>query len=266
MPNHLWGQPFNTNGYNGYWPNPGVKTDGIPMPTARLDVLGNRPIFVGTIYRGYAAGPASIWHGIYYAGVETQGNHQFGGSGGDLTFFIRGSAGTLRFGRDEGAGRSVLSENEAFAWGGTLAGSMDWAQVPTIPLIPNSQGGQGNRYLFFGPGWSVADNGGSNVHSIIRQMAIDGGGWGYDTTNWAGTFEGTPGHAYTFRFSAVNSVGYSEWSYTPTYYIPYSGGRRMTGPAASTPLTISKRFNGTSWVDLTTRKRHTGSGFADIGN
>lgn len=266
MPNHQWGQPFNTNGFNGYWPNPGVKTDGIPMPTTRLDINGNRPIFVGSIYRGYAAGPASIWHGIYYAGVETQGNYQFGVSGGDLTFFIRGSAGTLRFGRDEGAGRSVQSENEAFAWGGTLAGSLDWAQVSTQPNIPQVQSGPGNRYIQFPYGWTTVDQGGSNVHTIIRQMSVDGGGWGYDTTNWAGTFEGSPGHTYRFRFTAVNSVGYSEWSYTPNFFIPYSGGRRMTGPAASTPLTISRRLTASGWVDLTIRKRLTATGWVDISN
>jgi len=263
--NFLWGQPFNTNGYNGYWPNPGVKTDGIGMPTARLDFYGARPIYIGNIYRGYAAGPGSIWQGIYYQGVETQGGYVFPSSGGPFTFFIRGSAGTLRFGRDQPAGRQVIAENDGYTWDGTLAGSLDWAEVPTPPQGVNIIYDPATKMLNPVMGAS-ADNGGSGIGSYWREYQVNGGTWVGYGESYASLIPATPGATYRARYWARNGVGNSEPAYTPFVTIPYSGGRRMTGPSASTPITTSKRHDGTAWVDLVTRKRHNGSAWVDISN
>lgn len=265
MGNYQWAQPFNTNGYNGWWSNPGVKTDNIGMPVFRTDRYGNHPFYMGSIHRGYASGPASIWQGIYYAGVETQGGHLFGNSGGVFSFFIRGSAGTLRFGRDEPAGRSVLSENEAYSWGGTLAGSFDWAEVPTPPQNWTVNFDPGTRLFTFGVN-APADNGNSAIYAYGRETNINGGGWGLGTQNWTEPVEGVPGNSYAFRIWAYNGVGESQPTESGYIAVPYSGGRRATGPTTTTPITTSKRFNGSSFVDLTTRKRYTGTSWVDITN
>jgi hypothetical protein len=262
VPHHNWADVTNTNGYNGYWPNPGVKTNGIGMPVARVAKNLSQPIYVGNIYRDYAAGPASIWQGIYYQGVETQGGFLFPSSGGTFDFFIRGSAGTLQFGRCEPCGNSVLSENDAFAWGGTLAGGLDWAQVSLPVSIDHYQ----DDDTFHFSNWSTVDDGGSAITSIWREVSVDGGLYGQVTNAWASDFVGAPGHTYKFAFFARNAVGDSEYSYTNTFTVDYSGGRKMTSSAASVPLTISKRYTGSQWKDLTTRKRHNGAAFVEISN
>lgn len=268
MGNYNWGNSTNNNGYNGYWPNPGVKTVGIPMPSFRLSRYGTRPFYMGSIHRAYGAGPASIWQVIYYAGVETQGGYTFGDSGGSFDFAIRGSAGTLQFGRCEPCGRSVQSENEAFSWGGTLAGSFDWAECPTPPqsftATLENGGSTGKRFSFGAVG--SADNGGSTIHAYVRETQVNGGAWGSATTDWGSYVEATPGNSYRFRLYAANYVSHSQETYTSTIAVPYSGGRRMTGAASSVPLTISRRFDGVNWKDLTIRKRHNGSTFVDITN
>lgn len=262
MPHHNWADVTNSNGYNGYWPNPGVRTNSLLMPTTRPNRLGDRPIRIGTIYRDFASGPGSIWQGIFYQGVETLGEYLFPTSGGAFDFFIRGSAGTLQFGRCEPCGNTVQSENQVFSWNGMLAGALDYAQVSTEPWITHYQSGD----KFYFTDWDVADNGGSGIINILREVSIDGGSYGGMTTGWGSTYNGEPGKSYRFRFTARNSVGDSEWWYTPVYWVEHSGGRRMTGAASSTPLTIARRRSGSTWVDLTTRKRHNGTSFVDISN
>lgn len=264
MPQYQWGAVTNTNGYNGYWPNPGVKTTGIGMITTRVDRDGNHPILIGTIHRGFASGPASIWQGIYYRGVETQGGVKFDESGGSFDFFIRGSAGTLQFGRCEPCGNVVQSENEAFTWGGTLIGSFDFAEVSTEPHVDYELVGETSFHF---DGWDVASNGGSEIYEIRRQMSVDIGAWGSTTTNWGGIYEAAPGHTYQFRFSARNGVGDSEWFEGPIIEVEYGGGRRIKA-GGSAPLTIARRLSATpsTWKDLTTKKRFNGAAFVNINN
>lgn len=272
MGTYRWANALNTNGYNGYWPNPGVKTDAIGMPTFRLSRNGRRPFFVGGIRWMYASGPGSIWNGIYYQPpgfgvVETGGNYLFPESGGQFTYFIRGSAGTLRFGRDEPAGRTVQSENEAFAWGGTLAGEFDWAEVPTNPQAFDAHLAADATITFSAVG--SADNGNSAISAYIREMRVNGGAWGSQTSDWSSPVAGVRGNTYQFRLFARNGVGDSTDTVDEAFTIPYSGGRRMTAgdpSPASKPLSISRRFNGDVWKDLTIRKRHNGSAFVDITN
>lgn len=267
MGTYTWGQPFNTNGYNGYWPNPGVKTDGIGMPSFRMDRDGERPFYIGDIRPGYASGPTSIWDGIYYAPpgygqVQTEGNYVFPHSGGSFSYYVRGSAGTLRFGRDETQGRTVQSENQAYAWGGTLAGAFDWAEVPESPSITPYLDGRTFKFS----DWWVSDDGDTPVNALAREMSVNGGAYHAYTLGWGDWVEGTPGNTYTFRFSARNAVGWSLWAAAAPITVPYSGGRRMTGSSSSVPLTFRRRFNGDTWVDLTTGKRNNGSTFVEITN
>lgn len=265
MGNYHWNGVDNSNGYNGWWPNPGVKTDGIPMPVFRQGRAGN-PFRLGAVHRDYAAGPGSIWQGIYYAGVETQGHTTFGGSGGQFTFFIRGSSGTLQFGRCVGCGRTVQSENEAFAWGGTLAGSFDWVESPTAPQAFSATLQADQRTINFSAVGS-ADGGGTGIFAYVRQMQVNGGAWHDQRTDWGTPFVGTPGNSYRFELWAHNNSALESLStYTAVINVPYAGGRRATGPTTTTPLTTSKRFNGSAWVDLTTKKRYNGSAFVDISN
>jgi len=266
VPHYDWAGVDNTNGFNGYWPNPGVKTDGIPMPATRVGRGGAQPIYIGSIYRDFGTGPASVWQGIYYQGYESQGGlGPLGSSGGTFTFFIRGSAGTLQFGRCTGCGRSVQSENEAFSWGGTLAGALDYAEVPTAPQDADAYLDTTTGVFSFGLAGSASD-GGSGLTAYIRQMSVNGGAYGSATTSWNSTVQGVQGNTYQFEFWARNGVGDSLSIYTAPQTVPYRGGRRMTGPSASTPLQTTKRFNGSSWVDLTTRKRHNGASFVEISN
>jgi hypothetical protein len=262
---YKWGDPEVTSGFNGPWSNPGVKTNDIPMPSFRLSRNGLRPFYMGGIRRGYASGPASISHGIFYAGVETAGNRKFNNSGGVMAFFIRGSSGTLYFGRDLGMGNTVISENSGFTWPGTLAGEFDFAEVPTAPTNAIALLGADKKTISFTITASI-NNGGSAISTYLRETSVNGGPYAGSTTAWHDTFVGIPGNSYRFRFWARNGVGDSQDAYTATVVVPKAGGRRMTGPSSSTPITIAKRFNGSSWVDLSTRKIYKGSAFTDLTN
>lgn len=262
MGNYNWADAYNTNGYNGWWSNPGVRTEAIPMPLFRTGYGGAQAWWLAQVYYDWAAGPASIWAGIYYGGYDGSGGLRIVGHGGVFAFWIRGSAGTLQFGRDPGAGRTVQSENEAFSWAGTLAGSFDYYEFASQPTFGVTQNGR--NFTFWGTG--SADNGGATITAYYRRMRVNGGPWTAQTSNWSAPFEGIPGNTYQFELWAENIVGSSVANTSPVYTVPYSGGRRATGSNTSTPLTISRRFNGSNWVDLTTKRRYTGSNWAEITN
>lgn len=262
--NHLWAQPFKTSGWTGYWPQPGVKTNDIPMPTMNINDNGTRPIQIYGIHRGYASGVSPIWQGIYYQGVETQGNRWFANSGGVMAFFIRGGSGTMYFGRDEPAGRVVIDENGGGTWNGTLAGSLDYCGVPSRPGI--SAALQANKRDIRVTVTASTDDGGCGVTEYRVQAAVNGGSYGTDRVGGSTTYTNlTMGNTYAFRASALNGAGRSQWNYTGWIEIPLIGGKRYTGSAFAT-INSAKRFNGTAWVDLSTRKRYTGSAWTDITN
>ena len=264
---HVWAQPYKTSGWTGYWGQPGVKTNDIPMPTMNYnDTNSQRPIAIYGIARGYASGVSPIWQGIYYRGVETQGSRWFDQSGGVFAFFIRGGAGTMYFGRDEGAGRIVIDENDGGTWGGTLAGQLDYAGVPSYPSI--SAVLQSNKRGVTVTIGASGDDGGSSLTEYRTQYSFDGSAWGGDRVNagYVINFDNLiMGATYRFRTSSANGVGRSQWNYSGYITIPLIGGRRYSGSAFDSVLN-AKRYTGTAWVDLVTRKRYTGSAWTDIVN
>lgn len=263
MPVHIWASSNNNNASTGYWPQGcHVYTDGIGMPTARLDISGNRPIWIGSIHSYVASGgginPVLIYQGVEFGG----GNRRFGSSGGTAQFSLRSTGGDMTFGRQTGTGLSVRDARDGYTWGGsTLAGGCDWAQVANAPTSFTSTV-NGMSVTFASPGSS--DNGGGTITAYWRQVSINGGAWGGETPNWGSTYTMTPGNTYQFRLYAVNLVGDGPATYTPV--INANGGGKRYNGSAFVPLTTAKRFNGSAWVDLSTRKRYNGSAWVDINN
>jgi hypothetical protein len=74
----------------------------------------------------------------------------------------------------------------------------------------------------------------------------------------------TPGQ-FNFTITASNASGSTQRSFTITVQSALlNGGNRMTGSSSSTPLTIYKRYDGSSWIELSIAKRYNGSSWEDI--
>ena len=157
---HLWGRPAKTSGYQNY-PNGWVYTSGIPMPTARLDFYGNRPIRVHSFGDYYATGAGTFMRMNYLGNLLHPGEVAiYGTSGGSFQWEAHQGnvSNNMYFGRDEGAGRSVISA-QGGSWAGTLAGSFHWDQVPNPPIYTNFEVSAGRIDVRIEP----LDNGGEAV-------------------------------------------------------------------------------------------------------
>tara|TARA_R110000796_G_scaffold17833_6_gene54513 strand:+ start:4421 stop:5896 length:1476 start_codon:yes stop_codon:yes gene_type:complete len=75
----------------------------------------------------------------------------------------------------------------------------------------------------------------------------------------------TPG-SFSFTITASNNSGQqTQRSFTINVESALlNGGNRMTGSSSSTPITLYKRYDGSSWIDLTFSKRFNGSSWEDI--
>lgn len=260
----------NTGYYSGPWgasPNNYVQSAGYGFPTARLDLNGNRPIYIGAIRAGYVSGAYS-GSTIIYGGTEYGGGNLLGSSGGSVTFRQKFTGGgTMYYGRDMGNGLSVYNgRSGSTLTGGGVVGEFDWGQVSTAVQSFSATRGVGAGEInvnFAGP----ADNGGLGVINYTIQTAPAAGGpWTtYGTTTIGSNVIVMPTGFYFVRVYANNAAGSSVAATSPVAVQTGGGGQRYTG-SVFTPITVCRRFNGTAWVDLAIRRRWDGSAWVDATN
>lgn len=268
MPSIEWGgDPNSTSGWisdNGNF----VYTDGIGMPTARLDSAGARPIFVGGVYTDYLS---YGYTALNYQGSVFAGNGHFGSSGGSFRHMcVKNGGDRMYFGRNTGNGATVF-DAQGGSWPGGLCGSLAWAQVATAPAmldaVPTGPGKM--RVTFTGAG---VDNGGSAITGWWLQYANNPSFAGATLIASSGTSDITgltPGVRYYFRAATRNGVSdaygrASQFSaaiselavgggrrYSGASFVPLTTGKIAKSPTVFNDLIIRRRFNGVSFVDIT---------------
>lgn len=259
---HLWGRPAKTSGWQNY-PNGWVYTGGIPMPTARPDFYGDRRIRIHSFGDYYVTGAGSFMRMNYLGNLLHPGEVAvYTVSGGSFQWEAHQGnvSNPMYFGRDEGAGRSVISA-QGGSWAGTLAGSFYWDQVPIAPVFTDFEVSPGMIEVRIEP----QDNGGESIDMYSMRYRRNGGSWSAQvnqTSQWF-SFSGlTPGN-YEFQTWAHNAVGASEIRQSGVTTLR-AGGRRRTATPAWADNQATKRYGGASWVDLNTKKRWNGSAFVDL--
>lgn len=267
---NLGGTVNNTSGWSGPWGASSANfwyTDGYGMPTARLDLNGNRPIYIGTIYAAYTSGPFTGAQIVYY-GTLTGGGTVFGASGSTcqlrFTFF---NGGTLYVGRNTLNGFTSVRNRDGAAATGGLVGSVDWGQVPTAPqsLVVASGPGAGQLTVSFA---APSNNGDLGIGGYRIETAPTGAGpWTSQAIPASpGSYVIVPGAgSYFVRVYCANTAGLSQAVTSASATQAGGGGRRYTGTSFD-PVTIGRKYNGSSWVDLTTKKRYNGTSWIDITN
>ena len=269
---NIGGTVNNTASFSGPWGASSANfwyTDGVPMPLARLDLNGNRPIYLGTIYAAYTSGPFTGAQ-LYYYGTLTGGGTVFGASGSTaqlrFTFF---SGGTLYVGRQTGNGYNAVRNRDGTtpSIAGGLVGSVDWGQVPTAPQSLTVASGPGAGQLTVGFA-APSNNGDLAIGGYrIETGPTAAGPWTSQATPVSPTTTViTPGAgAFFVRVYCANAAGLSQAVTSASATQAGGGGRRYDG-SSFIPVTIGRKYNGTSWVDLTTKKRYNGTTWTDITN
>jgi hypothetical protein len=258
---HLWGRPAKTSGWQNY-PNGWVYTGGIGMPTARLDFNGSRPIRIHSFGDYYVTGAGSFMRMNYLGNLLHPGESAvYGVSGGSFQWEAHQGnvSNPMYFGRDEGAGRSVISA-QGGSWAGTLAGSFYWDQVPSSPSFLEFDVEPGLIAVLV----SDPDNGGTYITYRSMRYRRNGGGWSVQvnqTDQWFVFDDLAPGN-YEFQTWAHNDVGASQLSQSGVVSLRAGGRRRASSSWVDNQTT--RRYNGTSWTDLNTKKRWNGSAFVDL--
>lgn len=257
---YTWGVPSTTSGWQNY-PNGWVYTNGIAMPTPRVDWYGNRPIRIHSFGDYYVTGAGSYMRLNYFNNLVDAGGIMVVNTIGG-TFQWEAHQGNISnqmfFGRDRGAGRQVRSINDGFTWDGTLAGSFWWDEVPTEPPVTLIAVNRSLQVHVFAPG----SDGGTGIDQYAVQIEKDGGGW-YDTRYGGSTqYDNLAPGNYRARAWCHNAVGYSQ-PYVTGYVTIKAGGKRWDG-ASWMDLTTRKRWDGAGWVDLSIMKRWNGSAWVDL--
>lgn len=243
-------------------------TSGYGMPTARTALGGNQPIYIADITVGYSSGPLTDVT-IVYQSVETSGGSLFSSSGGTTELRAKfTSGGTLYVGRNTGNGFQLYCARAGGSgWSGGLVGTVIWGQVSTAPqsLSVTQGSGSGQINVNFS---SPSDNGDLAVsnYTIQYSAASNTGPWTTYGTTTSGTNVITlaPG-SYWVRVYANNAAGSSVAAVSGSAVPTGGGGMRYNG-STWVDLTTAKRYSGTAWVDLVTRKRYNGSSWVDIAN
>lgn len=266
---NLGGTVNSTSAFCGPWGASGNNffySGDYAMPTTRVALGGNTPIYVADVGIAYSSGPLTDAT-IVYQGVETSGGYLFANSGGGAqlrAYFSSG--GTLYVGRATGNGFTLYCYRSGGSWSGGLVGSVSYGQVATAPqsLSVTTGAGPGQINVNFA---APANNGDLAISNYTIQYATSTGGpWTTYGTTTSGTNVITlaPG-SYAVRVYANNAAG-SSVAATSASTVPTGGGGQRYSGSAWTPLVTGKRYTGLAWTDLTIRKRYTGSAWVDISN
>jgi hypothetical protein len=149
-----------------------------------------------------------------------------------------------------------------------IAGSWSWNTVPTAPSITTLLNGTNVTVT---RGTSTSDNlGPITGYRVQRRESNDGstwGSWGNIVTLSTSTFSHTytdltPAKYYQFRVYAVNNAGNSEASTSGTVFITPMARHTETG--FFTALTNLKRYDGSSWQNVTQAKRWNGTSWVTV--
>jgi hypothetical protein len=266
---YTWASATNTGGYFGNASY--VYSSGLSMPTGNLTLDSTlRPIKVYDVIAGYQSGGSGPYQKITYRGTTTAGPFLFTDSGATFTY-LQGQTGaaTQYFGRSSSG--TTTDASDGSTWTGTLAGSITWGTVPTAPAsIAVSRTG---RYFTVTVGASSSNGGAVETGvplSYMIQAKFNGGAWlNYLalTSAQAGvaqTFQVWSTGTWQFRAYAINGAGNSAASPLSSTFTVVSGGSRSDGAGGFTQNGYSYRYDGTTWVDITTAKRYDGSTWVDL--
>ena len=196
-------------------------------------------------------------------------------SGGDAAYYssdsgtciVTRTGSNIYFTRYSGNGLTVYETGPGSSpWtNSSMVGSVPWTTVPTAPSsIATSTSGASVTVTC---GTSASD-GGNTITGYYVRYSKDGGAYttGVAMTSRSYTYSGlTPGSSYVFQVYSTNADG-------------NSAGRAATAVVIVAPLKLyntnaagawdfaetAKRFNGTTWVNLTVSKRYNGSAWVDI--
>ena len=266
---NLGGAVNSTGSYCGPWgasPNNYWTSSGYGMPTARVALGGNTPIYVSDIQPGYYSGPLTDAT-IVYQGVETSGGTLFSNSGGSTELRIKfTNGGTLYVGRNTGNGAVALCVRSGGSTSGGIVGTVIYGQVSTAPQsLSVTQGtGSGEINVNFTSPSSTGDL--SIINYTIQYATSSGGPWTTYGTTTSGTNTITlPSGSYWVRVYANNAAGASVAA-TSASAVPTGGGGMRFNGTSFVDLSIAKRYTGTAWVDLVTRSSYDGASWTTINN
>lgn len=150
--------------------------------------------------------------------------------------------------------------------GGTY-GAIDYVRLPSAPSSVNAVATGPTVVVTSGeastPGPTIT------AYKVSYRESTNGGvTWGAWTsevnmTSRAYTYTLTPGRTYQFRVRAQNTDGFGAYTESGTLFLT-AGGKRWTGDNWALTVAQAKRFNGTSWVDLTIAKRYDGAQWVNL--
>lgn len=260
----------NTNGTTSY-PNSYVFTSGFAFPNGNVDLGGVRRVFVNTLSAAYATGAAGINYRFRINNSIVAAGQMVSGAYNDtFEFRIGYSSGTLRFGRDDDAGGSVVDAGDGSTWAGKLVGTMTWSTVGTAPgSITLDPSGTSVKVSWT----SSSSNGGSTATGYSVQYSKNGGAWtgtqnlGTDARSF--TYTGLEsGASYKFRVYLRNGVGNSAARTSGSTSIATTPGAPTSpsgNPDQITPTSMRYRFTagstGGSPILEWQAQRATNSGF-----
>jgi hypothetical protein len=217
--------------------------------------------------------PAPTWSGSFNSGtINTSYSTDFARATGHDTGNISIVSGSL----PPGLGGNPSGEYYYVSGTPTSSGSYVFTLRAT-----NSGGSTDQAYSIYiaplaAPSWvdqtlSTSDTVGSYYSDAVS--ATNATGWSYSGVLPSGTaFSNgsiygtlTTQGSFSFTITASNASGSTQRSFTITVDSALlNGGNRMTGSSSSTPITVYRRYNGSSWIDLTVAKRYNGSAWEDI--
>jgi hypothetical protein len=261
---YSWGgDPNNNNGY--VLGATTIEQRDLGAPSGNLNLAGARPIRISNITADYSTNGA--WTSIVYQGVVTTGQ-LFGSSGGVFSFRINTGAGQTNYGRNTAYGWQIW-ENGSPGFLAALCGQFHWSTVSSpVQSINSVRTGNSVRVTFSQP---ASDGGAAITHFVIYTTYFDPNtgawsGWHNPITTAVGdvTFSNlVAGRQYAWLVTSVNVNGESQGAQTATHIIPQTGDRfdgsafvpmsfmrRMISPTDYATVATGKRFNGSSWVDL----------------
>jgi hypothetical protein len=201
--------------------------------------------------RSWARGYTTFGVGSTYIGThDVTVGHDINGAG-SASFSARHS-GTFGGSSNTGTGYAGMTDfNRAPTAPGSVTAN---ATGPTVVVTSSEASTPGPTITGYFVSYRSSTNGGSTWSAWSAEVSM---------TSRAYTYTLTPGQTYQFRVRAQNSDGFSPYTESATLFLT-AGGKRWTGDNWALTVAQAKRFNGTSWIDLTTAKRFDGATWVNL--